>query len=65
PDEARDRVWFELDRLGRPACVSVPRETVRAFLAATEQEVASGDERSDDAVDALLARLLATDPGGP
>ncbi len=62
PDDARDRVWFELDRLGRPACVSVPRITVRAFLERTEQDVASGDERSDDAVDALLARLLASDP---
>ncbi len=62
PDDARDRVWFELDRLGRPACVSVPRVTVRAFLERTEQAVASGDERSADAVDALLARLLATDP---
>ena len=48
--------------LGRPACVSVPRVTVRAFLARTEQAVASGSERSDEAVDALLARLLATDP---
>ncbi|MCW2606741.1 MAG: sporulation and cell division protein SsgA [Frankiales bacterium] len=59
PDDVRDRVWFELDRLGRPACVSVPRVTVRAFLAHTESSVASGDERSDDAVDALLERLLS------
>lgn len=62
PDELRDRVWFELDRHDRPACVSVPRSTVRAFLARTEVEVASGSERSDEAVDALLVRLLATDP---
>ena len=64
PDDARDRVWFELDRLGRPACVSVPRATVRAFLARTEQDVASGEERSDDAVDALLARLLSGEESG-
>ncbi len=62
PDDARDRVWFELDRLGRPACVSVPRVTVRAFLAATESAVPSGDERSEQAVDALLERLMAGDP---
>ncbi len=61
PDDVRDRVWFELDRLGRPACVSVPRLTVRAFLAHTESSVASGDERSDEAVDALLARLLSAE----
>lgn len=62
PDDVRDRVWFELDRLGRPACVSVPRVTVRAFLDATESAVPSGDERSEQAVDALLQRLLAGDP---
>ena len=61
PDDVRDTVCFELDRLGRPACLSVPRATVRAFLARTEQEVASGEERSDDAVDALLARLLSSE----
>ena len=61
PDDVRDVVWLELDRLGRPACLSVPRATVRAFLARTEQEVPSGEERSDDAVDALLARLLSAE----
>ena len=61
PDVARDRVWLELDRLGRPACVSVSRTTVQAFLARTEQDVASGEERSDDAVDALLVRLLSSE----
>jgi hypothetical protein len=58
PDEVRDRVWFELARPGRAACVSVPRDTARAFLDATEQHVRCGEERSADAVDALLARLL-------
>ena len=58
PDLPRGRVWFELDRLGRPACVSVPRSTLVAFLASTEDRVPSGAERSDEAVDALLARLL-------
>ena len=59
PDEERDRLWLELERDGRPACVSVPRTTVRAFLDRTELVVPSGEERSDEAVDALLARLLA------
>jgi hypothetical protein len=61
PDEARDVVWLELHRHGRPASVSLPRLTVRAFLASTEEAVPSGEERSDEAVDALLARLLAED----
>ncbi len=59
PDEDRDRLWLELERYGRAACVSVPRITVRAFLDRTEAVLPSGEERSDDAVDALLARLLA------
>ncbi len=60
PDEGRDRVWFELVRGGRPCCVSVPRETVRGFLSATEELVPSGEERSETAVDALIERLLST-----
>ena len=61
PDELRDRVWFELARPGRAACVSVPRDVARAFLDRTEQAVPCGEERSDEAIDALLERLLATD----
>ena len=60
PDELRDRVWFELARPGRAACVSVPRDTARDFLARTEACVPAGEERSDDAIDALLARLLSS-----
>jgi hypothetical protein len=58
PDELRDRVWFELDRPGRPACVSVDRGVVRRFLQQTERYVAYGDEASGPAVDALLAEVL-------
>lgn len=61
PDELRDRVWFELARPGRAACVSVPREVARDFLDRTEAEVASGTERSEQAIDALLDRLLAAE----
>ena len=58
PDEQLDRVWLELERPGRAACVSVPRAVVRDFLGRTDSRVAQGDERSDDAIEALLARLL-------
>ena len=61
PDEAADVVWLELERHGRPASVSLPRLTVRTFLDTTERAVPSGEERSDAAVDALLARLLVED----
>lgn len=61
PDELRDRIWFELSRPGRAACVSVPRPVARAFLDRTEQVVPSGRERSTEAIDDVLARLLAAD----
>jgi len=60
PDELRDRVWFELARTGRAACVSVDRALVRDFLARTEQAVPRGEERSEAAIDALLDRLLSS-----
>lgn len=62
PDDGRDRVWLELARPGRAACVSVPRGVVRAFLDRTHAVVPTGAETSDDAVDALLARLLGAEP---
>ena len=60
PDALRDRVWFELARPGRAVCVSVPRAVVRDFLARTEQAVPRGAERSAEAIDALLDRLLSS-----
>jgi hypothetical protein len=45
--------------------VTVPRDTVLAFLERTERAVPSGTERSEDAIDALLARLLGTQPPDP
>ena len=59
PDEERDRVCFELARPGRAACVSVPRVEVVAFLVRTDKLVPYGEERSDEAIEELLARLLA------
>jgi len=58
PDEPRDRLWLELERYGRPACVSVARERVLTFLERTEEQVRTGEERSEQAIDELLARLL-------
>ena len=58
PDAARDRVWLELERDGRPACVSVAGDRLRAFLDRTEERVASGAERSEAALEELLNRLL-------
>lgn len=62
PDEDRDRVWFELSRPGRAACVSVPRPVLRDFLDRTEELVPAGEERSDAAIDELLRRLLGAEP---
>jgi hypothetical protein len=62
PDDLRDRIWFELARPGRAACVSVPRPVVRDFLDRTEALVPTGGEASDDALDALLHRLLGAEP---
>jgi hypothetical protein len=61
PDDLRDRVWFELARPGRAACVSVPREVARDFLDRTDAAAAYD---VDEAVDALLQRLLASDDAG-
>ena len=56
------RVRLELARPGRDASVSLPRTTVLGFLEQTERAVPSGTERSEDAIDALLARLLGAEP---
>ena len=58
PDALRDRVWFELTRGGRPACVSMPKQTLCDFLDATERIIPTGDEAPEEALDALIERLL-------
>ena len=58
PDDARDRVEFELDRPGRQVELSVARGQVREFLDRTEAQVPCGAERSEQALEDLLARLL-------
>ena len=61
PDNGTDRIWFELERPGRAACVSVGRTLVRQFLDRTDALVPAGEERSAEAIDALLVRLLEGD----
>jgi hypothetical protein len=51
-------VSIRLARDGRPAWVKVPCSTVRAFLDETEAIVASGEESSEEALDALIRALL-------
>jgi hypothetical protein len=58
PDRQLDRIWFELERPGRAACVSVARTVVRDFLDRTDALVPTGEESSAAAIDALIARLL-------
>lgn len=58
PDASLDRVRLELARPGRAAAVSVPRPLVVEFLDRTDVVVPAGEERSADAIEALLARLL-------
>lgn len=58
PDHLRDRVWFELERPGPAACLSVPRAEVLQFLERTELHVAVGTEPVGHAVDRLLARVF-------
>jgi hypothetical protein len=58
PDRQLDRIWFELERPGRAACVSVARTVVRDFLDRTDALVPTGEESSAAAIDALVARLL-------
>jgi hypothetical protein len=60
---AGDDVQLELRGGPRPCRVSVAKTVVSSFLDATESVVAAGEERSDAALDALIARLLASDGG--
>jgi len=55
-----DTMLLSLARAGRPCQVSVPGQVVREFLDATERIVPTGEERSEDALDELIERLLRT-----
>jgi hypothetical protein len=51
-------VAIRLARDGRPAWVRVPCEAVREFLDQTEAVTPSGEESSEEALDALIKALL-------
>lgn len=52
------RVRLDLTRDGRTCGVMVDPVTLREFLDATEAIVPAGEERSEQALDALIQRLL-------
>ncbi|HSP36663.1 MAG TPA: SsgA family sporulation/cell division regulator [Frankiaceae bacterium] len=58
PDVEQSAVSIRLARDGRPAWVKVPSETVRDFLDETEAILPSGEESSEEALDALIRALL-------
>jgi hypothetical protein len=51
-------VHLDLARPRRPCRVSVPVGLLDDFLTQTEQQVPLGDERSDELVEAFIAKLL-------
>jgi hypothetical protein len=51
-------VSIRLARDGRPAWIKVPAETVRGFLDQTDAILPSGEESSEEALDALIRALL-------
>jgi hypothetical protein len=61
PEQAGDRVRLDLARDCGGCWVTVAAVVVRDFLEATEQLVPSGEERGDEELDALIARLLVGD----
>ena len=58
PDHTSQRVQLRLARAGRPAWISAPCSVVRSFLDQTDAQDPTGDERSAEAVDAVINRLL-------
>jgi hypothetical protein len=58
PDPANGAVSIRLARDGRPAWVRAPSDTIRTFLDRTEAFLPSGEESSEEALDALIKALL-------
>lgn len=61
PEPGGSRARLDLSRDCGDCWVTVPAGVVRDFLASTEALVPSGEERGDEELDALLARLLVGD----
>jgi hypothetical protein len=59
PAEDGRHVCLLLTHPGRPAAVTVDRKVLTRFLDQTEDVVPAGEERSEEAVDAFIERLLA------
>lgn len=58
PTADRKAIVLRLVDGGRSSAVQVPMDVVERFLDATEQLCPSGEERNDEAIDALIDRLL-------
>ena len=58
PSADRKTVVLKLVDGGRASVVKVPMDVVERFLDASEQLCPSGEERNDEAIDALIDRLL-------
>jgi Streptomyces sporulation and cell division protein, SsgA len=58
PDPFRQRVQLRLARAGRPAWISAPCSVLRSFLDQTDALDPTGEERSAEALDAVIDRLL-------
>lgn len=58
PDGDGQHVHLSLMRGGRPCTIALPCDTLRAFLDATDDIVPAGEERSEEAIDALIEELL-------
>jgi hypothetical protein len=58
PDLHAQRVQLRLARTSRPAWISAPSVVVRSFLDQTDELDPTGEQRSSEALDAVIARLL-------
>jgi hypothetical protein len=58
PDPTLQRVQLRLARPGRPAWITAPCSVLRSFLDQTDALDPTGEERSAEALDAVIARLL-------
>ena len=58
PDTLAQRVQLRLARTGKPAWISAPCGVVRGFLDQTDGLDPTGEQRSAQAIDAVIDRLL-------
>jgi hypothetical protein len=58
PDLLGDRVQLRLARAGRPAWISAPCSVVRSFLDQTDTLDPTGEARSAEALERVIAQLL-------